>query len=148
MSTDNDRKLPDITPNPEHASEAKRRFEAFGRELEQLMHAREVGGVLILASRELASWTLVMPKWGGLQIDALTGDMQVRINSMTPEAKALGDATIGFIASMRDIAAEVTSVFGSLFDLVRTSLRAQGADIILPPQGSPGHIGPSGRIKH
>lgn len=139
---------PDATPNPDHDDADQKALRELGRVIEQIMHEHDCGGVIMLDSRKSSSWTIVFPKWGGIGIEPLTGQMRLRISNKTPELQAIANATLGFIASTRDIAGEVAYMFSSLFDQARASLRKHGSDIDHPPQGSPGHIGPSGKIKH
>ena len=137
---------PGVTPNPD--TDDQRRLRALGRDLDEQMRAAGAGGVVILSSRESSSWTISLPNWGGLQPDILTGQLRLRINSKTPEARAIADATLGYIADVRDIAGEIATVFSGLFEQAERALKAQGADIDHQPIGSPGKVGPTGKLKH
>lgn len=103
-------------------------------ELRAVMAKHEVGGVLLLAGREASAWRIVMPAWSGLQLeDAPDGSgkayARLRLNSRTPEARAQSNSTLGMIAHVRDMASDVTNLYGALLRQAKDALKAQGASV-------------------
>jgi hypothetical protein len=136
---------PNVPPSPNPDSEDQRRLRVIAEELATLMDKHDVGGVVMLESRESSAWRFVIPKWAGLQLER--GGIRVRINSKTPEAQAIGNATVGMLASLRDVSHDIGEVFGNLFKQVKAALEAQGSGVDHNPFGGKGGVGPSGKLR-
>jgi hypothetical protein len=117
-------------PTPMHGvdetEDSKHLRSVVGAEIQAVMDKHEVGGVVMLCSRESAAWITVFAKWSGLQEDAVHG-MRVRFNSKLPDAQARVDSTMGLIANLRDMCSDYANVFRSVYQQVVDSLEKQGA---------------------
>lgn len=102
--------------------------EVISAEIKAVMDKYEVGGAVLLASRDSASWLTVFPVWSGLQPDPVHG-MRLRINSKTPEAQANADATLGLIMNIRDMCSDYANFYGRFFRQAKDALATQGATI-------------------
>jgi hypothetical protein len=98
----------------------KRLREVVLEELEAVMRRHKCGGAIFINSFESAAWRYVLPEWGGL-VDEGAG-MRIRINSKTPDARKVGDATLGFISSLRDFSAQAFKLFDTLWETVSKAI--------------------------
>ena len=102
--------------------------EVVSAEIKAIMDKHEVGGAVLLASRESASWLTVFPVWSGLQLDPVHG-MRLRINSKTPESQAVANATMGLIMNIREMCSDYANLYGRLFRQAKDALAQQGSTI-------------------
>jgi hypothetical protein len=135
------------SPNPDTADQRKLR--AFGEGLAKQMQDANYGGVVILSSMDSTSWIVAIPPWSGIQQDVLTGTLRIelKLRKANPELQRKADATIGHLADMRDVAGEIATMFGLMYTQVEKQLHESGTVIDHQPIGSPGKIGPTGKIK-
>lgn len=91
-------------------------------ELEAVMRKHQCGGVILINSFESAAWRYVLPEWGGLTGDAASGGIRLRINSKSPRAREVGDATLGFIKSIRDFAGQVFMMFDGIWKMAEQAI--------------------------
>lgn len=87
-------------------------------ELEAVMRKHKCGGAIFINSFESAAWRYVLPEWGGLAHHESGAGIRIRINSKTPDARKVGDATLGFISSLRDFSAQAFKLFDGLWETV------------------------------
>jgi hypothetical protein len=85
----------------------------------------------MLVSRDTAAWRVMLPSWAGLVFESK--GLRLRINSKTPESRAVADSTMGFIGTIRDISNDTHSLFGRLFRQAKYVLEQQGAELVHPP---------------
>jgi len=111
-----------------------------GDELEAVLRKYDAGGVLLLSSRTAAAWRSVFPSWCGLQPDP-QAVLRLRINSRTPEAQANADATMHFIAAVREMCSDYANFYGRLWRQAVDALKAQGAEVEHTPLGRAPGVG-------
>jgi len=137
------------TRNPNPDSPDQRKLRAFGEDLSKQMQEAGYGGVVLLSSMTSTSWTVAIPPWSGIRRDVLTGTLRIelKLRKNDPELQQQADATVGHLADMRDLAGEIAAMFGMMYNQVETQLNESGTTIEHRPIGSPGKVGPTGRIK-
>jgi hypothetical protein len=136
-----------MKPNPDTVDQRKLR--AFGEELSKQMQDAGYGGVVILSSMDSTSWQVAIPPWSGIRRDVLTGTLRIelKLRKNDPELQRQSDATIGHLADMRDVAGEIATMFSVMYNQVEKQLNESGTTIEHQPIGSPGKVGPTGKIK-
>jgi hypothetical protein len=103
----------------------QRKLRALTEELTALMRKHEVGGVVILSSRESAAWLFEIPKWAGLTDEGV--GLRVRISSRTPALRAVADSTMHMVGTIRDMALDVATLFDVLWRNVEDQLGGPGS---------------------
>lgn len=112
-----------------------------GDEAARVFARYNCGGVLLIVSKQAFSWKIVIPRWSGLRLEMLPGgraQFRLRINSKTPDAQRIADATVGLIVNLRDMANEVGDLFAQQYKHVKRALEASGARVEHRPFGG-GH---------
>lgn len=82
-------------------------------EIEAILRKHSLGGVVLLASPEAASWRLVIPEWSFLERGK--AGFTLRIRTTTEDARLRTENTLHMVGSFRDIARDVTELFAQLF---------------------------------
>jgi len=138
--------MSDDTPNPKHDSEDQRRLRALGRKLARRLQDAGAGGAILMASRDSTAWTFVLPPWSGIQHEGV--GFRIRLSSKTPQGAADADATLHLITSLHELCTEAAEVYGKIRSALVAEIEAGGGTVEHKPQGSPGRIGPTGKIKN
>lgn len=86
-----------------------------------MLRKHDCGGVVFAASRESSSWRFVLPMWGGIVIEG-PGLLRVRISSRTPSLREVADATMHYVADMRDMLGQSALMFMDLYVKVEEAL--------------------------
>jgi hypothetical protein len=131
-------------------TDQKRLRQTISDEIHAIMDKHGVGGVVMLVSRESASWRMVFPDWSGLQPDPSQPGtpLRLRLSSKTPEARQAADSTMHLIASIRDMSSDCVNAFGRLFRAAELELQKQGSGIDHKPFGDGEGIDPRSRKGH
>jgi hypothetical protein len=103
----------------------QRKLRALTEELTAIMRKHEVGGVVILSSRESAAWLFEIPNWAGLTQEPR--GLRVRISSRTPALRAVADSTMHMVGTVRDMALDVATLFDVLWRNVEDQLGGPGS---------------------
>lgn len=128
----------------EDTEDQKRLRVTVADEIQAVMDKHEVGGVVLLCSRESAAVHGVglQPRPG--REDKSPG-ARLRIHSRTLESRAQADSTMGLIANLREMSADVANLFGHLWRAAKRELERQGAEIEHEPFSGTRGIFPGGR---
>lgn len=102
--------------------------QVIGDEVEAVLKKYDVGGALMLVSRDSASWRSVFPSWCGLQPDPVTV-LRLRMSSKTPEAQRDADCTMHFIATLREMCSDYANFYGRLWRQAVDALKVQGGTV-------------------
>lgn len=79
-------------------------------EIEHLMHKHQVGGIVLLSSRDATAWRIVLPTWIGLKREGAAGWRF----KWKKEEQEVATLTAHFVLSLRDAAVVVTKFLGHL----------------------------------
>ncbi len=116
---------PDFDPD-------KEQLLTVGDEAAKVLERYNCGGVVLIVSKQAFSWKIVIPRWSGLSLQMLPGgraQMRIRINSRTPDAQRIANATVGMMVNLRDMANEIGDLFAQQYKHVKRALEAQGAQV-------------------
>jgi hypothetical protein len=107
-------------------------------EIEAVLRKHDVGGVVMLASRESASWRFVIPQWAYL-LDVDGKGFVLRINTKTADAAARTESTLHLVGSFRDIARDCVEVFGRMMRVAKMQIANAGGELTHDPFGGATH---------
>lgn len=117
-------------------------------ELAAVLRKHKCGGSLFISSFNSSAWRHVVPEWAGLENEVAPdgrSGLRVRINTKSPEAQKIADATMGHIGSMRDMCMQAFIRFEAIWKMVVRELGGEEnveykfADMFnkpKPPKGS------------
>jgi len=110
-------------------------------EIEAVLRKHDLGGVLMLASRESASWRFVIPPWAYL-VD-VDGDGRkgfvLRINTKTADARARTNDTLHMVGCFRDIARDCVEIFSRMMRVAKMQIANGGGELTHEPFGGGTH---------
>lgn len=125
------------------SSDQKHIRETVAAEIQAVMDRHQVGGVILLCSRESAAWRFVFPTWSALQSDPVYG-ARLRASSKIPGDAERLEAAMHMIGSLRDMTSDAANVFGSLWRQAKRAIEAGGGSVEHTPHGGPGSHSPHG----
>jgi len=116
-----------------HDNEAQRFLrETVNRELLEVLHRHNCGGVLITVSKEAGSWITVLPEWGALQPDTdptNRAGMRFKAARTDPDQHEKAELGLHFIKVVKDVSGDVSSFYSRFFRQLRDNLTAQGVEM-------------------
>jgi len=99
-------------------------------EVERILKKYDLGGVVVLVSKESAAWRFVLPKWAMLAPHPDGFVLQVR--GSTESGRRATESTIHMISSIRSICGDWSSFFGRLHKQIKEQM---GDSLVDPPFG-------------
>jgi hypothetical protein len=111
-------------------SEDQRRLRiTISDEIEAILNQYDVGGVILLASRESASWRIILPSWSYL-VDMGTGfALRIVVKKSEPETTVRTESTLHMVGSFRDLGQECVNVFGRMFRVAKMQIANHGSEL-------------------
>lgn len=96
-------------------------------EIEVLMAARGVGGVVLLVSPEAAAWKHVVPPWAAIRMHPK--GLVIEIRGSTPAGHERTEQTMHLLGTLRDMGGDVVNMYGRLFRLARSQIELMGGAV-------------------
>lgn len=117
-------------------SEDQRRLRlTISDEIEAILKKHDVGGVIMLASPESASWRIVLPSWSYLADMGKGFALRIKIKKEEPSTTARTESTLHMIGSFRDLGQECVNVFGRMFRVAKMQIANHGGELEHTPFG-------------
>ena len=127
-----------MKPNTANDTPDQQRVRAVNDAIDQILKQHDLGGVVLLVSRDSAAWKMTIPSWAYF-VDTGEGfALRLRLKKDDPEATQRTVDTMHMIGSLRDMLRDGAELFGRIFRQASGMLEAHGAEVVHEPFGGPG----------
>ena len=107
----------------------------FAGEIQRLMDARGVGGVVLLVSPTAAAWRHIIPAWAAIVPHPKGRGWIVQIRGSTPAGHDRTEATMHFLGVLRDMSRDCTELFARCFRMAKSQIELSGGAVEHEPFG-------------
>lgn len=122
------------TVHPETDDPEQARLRALRDEMAAFMQRHELGGTLVLVSRDAATWHFELPSWSVLAPDPEHGiRLRVRLRKDEPETARALESTIHLFAAVVDTCSDLARTHRRLLNWMVSALRGLGIEVDQPP---------------
>lgn len=124
-----------MKPNTAQDTSDQQRLRAINDTIEVILREHNLGGAVLLVSRDSAAWKMTIPDWAQFADTGKGFVLRLQIKRADPEVTQRTIDTLHLIGSLRDMARDVTELFAQLFRGAQQTLKAHGAELEHVPFG-------------